>query len=205
MKKNILIADDHYVVRTGTGLLLEAKLKYPCTADFAESYTDAKDKISKKQYDLVILDIDMPDSIFKAMIKELRDIQNDLKILIFSAYDEKITLQYIDDGAAGYINKNSNEHEILDAVSSILEKGYYYSQQIMNEILNRTKNINPIDKLSQRELEVFKLLVEGNGNVEISSILGIRMTTISTYKKKIFEKLKAKTIVDLIRINNDLH
>uniref|UniRef100_A0AAU6WPU1 Response regulatory domain-containing protein n=1 Tax=Chryseobacterium endophyticum TaxID=1854762 RepID=A0AAU6WPU1_9FLAO len=77
--KNILIADGHYVVRTGTALVLETKLQYPCDIDFAETYTETKDKVSRKAYDLLIIDIDIPQSIFKAMIKDLKKSKSTLK------------------------------------------------------------------------------------------------------------------------------
>lgn len=207
MKKKILITDDHYVVRMGTGFILESKLNYPCSVDFADCYTDARNKVSQEEYDLLILDIDMPDSIFQAMVKELKSVsvQKNLKIAIFSVHDADVVIRYIQEGADGYINKNSGESEILNAVNCILDTGYYYSQQIMNKILNLSKNNNPLEKLSEREFQVFKLLAEGNGNIEISNILNLQMSTISTYKKKIFEKLKVKTVVDLVRIYDEMN
>lgn len=203
--KKILITDDHYVVRTGLAFLLESKLELPCSIDFADSFTEAQEKISSKVYDLLILDIDMPDSTFKSMIKQLKGIQNDLKIIIFSFYDEKIAIQYINEGANGYMSKSSSESNILNTVSTVINHGYYYSQEIMKKVLNSSKEKNSVDHLSKREYDVFKLLAEGNGNIEIANILDIQMSTISTYKKKIFEKLKVKTIVDLVRINDELH
>lgn len=202
--KNILIADDHYVVRAGTALLLESKLQYPCTIDFAENYAETRDKISKKQYDLVILDIDMPDSIFKAMVKELKKNQKNLRIMMFSIYDENVGIQYIEEGAEGYLNKGASEHEILKAVVSIFEEGYYYPSKMMSRLLSNTKS-NTVENLSKREFQIFKLLAEGNGNIEISNILDLKMSTISTYKKKIFEKLKVKNVVDLVRIYDEMH
>lgn len=203
MEKKILITDDHYIISTGIAFLLNSKLPTSCSIDFADSFREAKDKISKEKYDLLILDIDMPDSIFKAMIKEIKNIQEDIKIMIFSMYEEDVAIQYIYEGADGYLNKNSVETEIVSAVQSILENGNFYTQKIMNMILNRSKN--PVESLSEREFEVFKLLVEGNGNIEISNILDLQMSTVSTYKRKVFEKLKVKTVVELVRIYDGLH
>lgn len=203
--KNILIADGHYVVRTGTALLLETKLKYPCKIDFAENYTETKEKVSKEIYDLLILDIDIPQSIFKAMIKELKKKQKLLKILIFSTYDEHIGIQYIEEGAAGYLYKGASEQEILEGVSSIFDEGYYYTLDMMKKLVNHSNEIKSVERLSKREFQIFKLLAEGQGNIEISNNLDLKMSTISTYKKKIFEKLQVKNVVDLVRIYDDLH
>jgi DNA-binding NarL/FixJ family response regulator len=95
--KNILIADGHYVVRMGTSIILETKLGYQCTIDFAETYPEVKEKVCEKVYDLLIIDIDIPQSIFKAMVKELKK-QKHLNSYIFR-YDENVGIQYIEEGA----------------------------------------------------------------------------------------------------------
>lgn len=204
--KKILIADDHHVIRIGTAFILEHKLPHPCVVSFANSFAETKEKLSAEEYDLLILDIDMPDTIQTAMIKSVKAIQNNLKILIFSAYKEEIAIQYIDEGADGYIKKDSSDEEILTAVTAVLDVGYFHTLPMMSLILSRNeKIINPADKLSEREFQIFKLLAEGNGNIEIVNLLDIKMSTVSTYKKNIFEKLKIKNIVELIRINDNLH
>lgn len=203
--KNILIADGHYVVRTGTALVLDTKLQYSCEIDFAETYTETKEKVSKKAYDLLIIDIDIPQSIFKAMIKELKKKQKQLKILIFSTYDENVGIQYIEEGAAGYLNKGASEAEILTAITSVFEEGYYYTIDMMKKLVTQSADSHSVERLSKREFQIFKLLAEGNGNIEISNNLNLKMSTISTYKKKIFEKLQVKNVVDLVRIYDDMH
>ena len=203
--KNILIADGHYVVRTGTALVLETKLQYSCKIDFAETYLETKEKVSKKLYDLLIIDIDIPESIFKAMVKELKKKQKQLKILIFSTYDENVGIQYIEEGAAGYLNKGASEAEILAGVTSIFEEGYYYTMNMMKKLVTHSSDSHSVERLSKREFQIFKLLAEGNGNIEISNSLNLKMSTISTYKKKIFEKLQVKNVVDLVRIYDDMH
>ncbi|GEN76097.1 response regulator transcription factor [Chryseobacterium hagamense] len=203
--KNILIADGHYVVRTGTALVIETKLPYSCEIDFAETYTETREKVSKRAYDLLIIDIDIPQSIFKAMIKELKKKQKQLKILIFSTYDENVGIQYVEEGAAGYLNKMASEEEILTAISAVFEEGYYYTVDMMKKLVMQSADSHSVDRLSKRELQIFKLLAEGNGNIEISNSLNLKMSTISTYKKKIFEKLQVKNIVDLVRIYDDMH
>lgn len=104
-----------------------------------------------------------------------------------------------------FLNKFANEKEIITALKSIKENGYYYPHQVILSLARRKNKKNPIDLLSEREFQVFKLLSEGNGNLEISNILNLEMSTISTYKRRIFAKLGIKTIVDLIKINNQLH
>lgn len=203
--KNILIADGHYVVRTGTALVLKSKLQYHCNIDFAETYSDTKDMVSEKVYDLLIIDIDIPGSIFKAMVKDLKKKQKNLKILFFSTYDDNVGIQYIEEGAAGYLNKGASESEIITAVNSMFEEGYYYTVNMMKKLVTHTAGSHSVERLSKREFQIFKLLAQGNGNIEISNILNLKMSTISTYKKKIFEKLQVKNVVDLVRIYDDMH
>lgn len=203
--KNILIADGHYVVRAGMALILENKLEYQCAIDFAETYIEAKEKISEKVYDLLIIDIDLPQSIFKAMVKELKRKQKSLKILIFSTYDENVGIQYIEEGAAGYLNKGATEDEIIASITAIFEEGYFYTVDMMKKLVTHSTEIHSVERLSKREFQIFKLLAEGNGNIEISNSLNLKMSTISTYKKKIFEKLQVKNVVDLVRIYDDMH
>lgn len=203
--KNILIADGHYVVRTGTALVLNSKLQYHCNIDFAETYSETKDMVAEKVYDLLIIDIDIPGSIFKAMVKDLKKKQKHLKILFFSTYDDNVGIQYIEEGAAGYLNKGASEAEIITAVNSMFEEGYYYTVNMMKKLVTHTAGSHSVERLSKREFQIFKLLAQGNGNIEISNILNLKMSTISTYKKKIFEKLQVKNVVDLVRIYDDMH
>ena len=204
MKKRILIADDHVVVRTGTALVL--RLAYPTlTIDFSEKYEDVKESLRARHYDLILLDIDMPGTKYTEMIPELKTIQNDLKILIFTAYDQNIALQYINKGAEGYLNKRGTEDDIKNAVKTILQTGFYYPAELIPFIIRDIKETNKIKSLTPREYQIFELLAKGNGNLEISNLLGLQINTISTFKKKVFEKLRISNIVELVKIYQDLH
>lgn len=203
MNERILIADDHYVVRAGTALVLETA--YPnLNIDFAENYEQVKKTVANQHYTLLILDIDMPGTQYKKMIPELKGIQNDLKILVFSGYDKDVAIQYIREGAEGYLSKQSSEEEIKNAVKTVIEKGYFYSSELIGLIIQNKRN-NPAEKLSSREYEIFKLLADGNGNLEIANRLNIQMSTVSTYKKRIFQKLDVSNIAELIKVYELMH
>ncbi|WP_223608193.1 response regulator transcription factor [Chryseobacterium sp. OSA05B] len=203
MNERILIADDHYVVRAGTALVLESA--YPqLKIDFAENYEQVQKHLSDRHYDLLLLDIDMPGTQYKKMIPELKSIQDNLKILIFSGHDKDVAIQYIREGAEGYLSKQSSEEEIREAVKSVIEKGYYYPGELIGLIIQNKKS-NPAEKLSSREYEIFKLLASGNGNLEIGNKLDIQMSTVSTYKKRIFQKLNISNIAELIKVHEMMH
>lgn len=138
------------------------------------------------------------------MIPELKDIQSDLKILVFSGYDKDVAIQYIREGAEGYLNKQSSEEEIKNAVKTVIEKGYFYPAELIGLII-QNKRDNPVEKLSSREYEIFKLLADGNGNLEIANRLNIQMSTVSTYKKRIFQKLNVGNIAELIKVYEMMH
>ena len=204
MTKKILIADDHHVVRVGTAMILEKNFNH-FEVDFAETYGEAKQKIESEKYDLVILDIELPGSILKSMVREIKTISEDILVLIFTSYKENIALQYIEEGANGFLNKQSDPENFVKAVESIFKEGYYYTPEIMNEMLKGNKKKKAVDDLSERELQVFNLLAKGNGNLEIANALNIEESTVGTYKRRVYQKLKISNLVELLEIYNEIH
>ncbi|WP_407846238.1 response regulator [Chryseobacterium sp. KCF3-3] len=209
MNKKIIIADNHFVVRIGATLILKSyykKMHQDHIICNTPSYSELTNRLLKEKFDLLILDMNMPGSPSLKMIKELKEIQPELKILIFSIYGNDIGLQYIIEGAEGYLNKSSEEDKIIEAVESIFEVGKYYSIDIVDLLVasmqKKTVLSSPIDVLSEREKEIFDLFLEGYGNLEVSNILNLHKSTINTYKIRIFKKLNIKTIADLIRIGD---
>lgn len=205
MQKEILIVDDHLVVRTGVSIILEEKIKniaISTTENFNETLKILKEKI----FDLIILDINIPGGRNTSMIEVIRNIQAEVKILIFSVYEEDThACPYIIAGANGYLNKLSDKKKLTGAVDTILKTGNYLTPDIIKELVKASTNkqsINPLDKLSKREREISELLVQGDGNIEIANKLSIQLTTVSTHKNKIFNKLNIKNIVELIGLFN---
>ncbi|MGQ7945421.1 response regulator [Flavobacterium sp. WC2509] len=205
MPQKILIVDDHLVVRTGVSIILGEYFK---EVEFftIENFPETIDFLKENEVKLIILDINIPGGKNKEMISAIREIQPNIKILIFSGYEESShAYQYILAGANGYLNKLSDKETIVLAVESILKTGNYVSFEIMNTIIKASTHkgsMNPLDKLSKRELEISELLLEGNGNLEIANKLNIQMTTVSTHKNKIFSKLNIKNIIELIGVFN---
>lgn len=197
--KKILLADDHFVVRAGVSMIIEKT--YPhFLVHQAEDYQETLKKIENESYDILFLDINMPGTKYELMVNEVKSITPDLKIIIFSVYEENIAIKYLTEGANGYLNKLSSMEKIIEAVDSVLREGYYYSPQIMKQMFlinQKRKKINPFDNLTEKEKEIAYLLIEGNGNLEISNLLKIQMSTVSTYKKKIFKKVNVKNIIEL--------
>lgn len=206
MKKElkILLVDDHSVVRHGTSLLLQKAFE-GIIISHADNYEDAIGKLNQNQ-DVVFLDINIPGGNSTKMVEKIRQTYPELLIMMFSAYDEAhYALRYIKSGANGYLNKYSNDSEIIKAVKSLIETGKYLSDTVKEKIIENTFSnnpVNPLEKLSEREIEVAELLVSGEGNLEISNKLNIQMSTVSTFKSRIFEKLGVNNIVKLVEVLN---
>lgn len=200
---SFLIADDHSVVRQGVSLLIK-ELFLNATINLAGTFNDTFKVLRETKVDLLVLDINFPDGNSLNIITEIKNIQPDIKILIFSAYDEDIyAMRYLNAGASGYLNKGTSEEEMKDALKSMLLSGKYITQNIKDRILDSYISktpINPLEKLSNREVEVARLLIKGYGNLEISELLQIKKTTVSTFKNRVFEKLEIDNLAALIEL-----
>ncbi|WP_177733749.1 response regulator transcription factor [Flavobacterium inviolabile] len=198
---NLLLADDHSVVRQGVSLILKYSLPNIKIVQ-TDTLNGILEKLRNEPFDLLILDINLPGGNNVSMIEKIKSIRPEIKILMFSAFEEDVyAIRYINAGANGYLNKLGNEEEIVEAVGKVLKTGNYISEnlkeKLINDLLNKNKSGNPLEKLSNRELEISRLLVSGYGNLEIANHLNIQMSTVSTYKGRIFEKLDVKNVVSL--------
>lgn len=204
MTKRILIADDHHVVRIGTALILEKNFER-FVIDFAETYDEVREKLRAVKFDLVILDIELPGSTFKSMVKEIKSISEETLVLIFTSYKESVAMQYIQEGANGFLNKLSNPETFVKTIEGIFKDGYYYTPGVLNEMVIQMQKKSPVEILSERELQVFDLLAKGNGNLEIANVLNIEESTVGTYKRRVYQKLKIKNLIELLEIYNEIH
>lgn len=190
----ILIADDHGVVRQGVSLMLRDAFD-TIEIEQADSFYETLNLVKDNEFDLLMLDINLPGGDNVSMIEDVRGLQENLRILMFSAYEEdQYGLRYLQAGAQGYINKLSSEEKILEGVRAVLNGGIYFGSSVDAEAL---KDVNPLDTLSAREMEIAGMLVKGEGNLEIANKLGIGMSTVSTYKSRIFEKMGVTNIVTM--------
>jgi DNA-binding NarL/FixJ family response regulator len=200
---NILILDDHLVVRKGVKLFLNERFKSYVVYE-SENYLATLDVINRISFDVIFLDININGVENIKMMKEIKEIQPHVKILVFSSHEEKqYGLRYVQNGADGFLNKFCSEEKMEIALRQLLDKGYYYSEAIKSklETSSKAKNLdNPLENLSNREFEIAKLLVDGEGNLEISNKLDLKMSTVSTYKNRIFEKLKVNSVIALADI-----
>ena len=171
----------------------------------AETFQRAMAVLEQERFDLAVLDIDIPGGENVRMMKMMRVKQAGLPILIHSAFDEKVyALPYLQAGADGFISKQAPQDEFIVAVQAILDHGRYVSydvQQIFlssfTDVSGRTTGGNPIVTLSPRERRVMQLITEGKWTKEIAAIMNLKENTISTYKRRIYDKMEVKDPIEL--------
>jgi DNA-binding NarL/FixJ family response regulator len=201
--KHILIAEDHAVVRIGTKHLLKSLIPDSDVTD-VDDFDKIIDELRSKAYDLLILDINIPGGNNTKMVEDIKALSPSLRVLVFSSYDEQqYGLMYLQAGADGYLSKEAPEEEFKLAVMSVLDNKKYMSQDMQQLNINRLINPkeympDPVVTLSPRETDVLNLLKEGLGTAKIAEKLNLQLSTVSTYKARIFEKLGVKNIVELI-------
>lgn len=202
---NILIADDHFVVRQGMEIMLcdifdEINLFHAST--LAEVYQT----LQKHVIHLIVLDANFPDGNTINEIKNITGKYPDVKILIYSALDEHLFgLKFYHSGVDGFLSKLAEEQEITKALENIKNHRTYFSpklQQLISTQSNHISTDNPFHLLSEREFQIMVNLINGLGNLEICNTFGLKPTTVTTYKNRIFEKLSIKNLTDLIQLYN---
>ncbi|MFH6995512.1 response regulator [Flavobacterium sp. FlaQc-48] len=202
---NFLIADDHSVLRQGVSLIIK-DLFLNAKIFQAGNFKDTFKILRETTIDLLILDVNFPDGNSLNILPEIKILQPATKVLMFSAYDENIyAMRYLNAGASGYLNKESTEEEMKHAINTMMLSGKFITPSVKDRILDSyisKKPINPLDLLSNREIEVARLLIKGYGNLEILELLKIKKTTVSTYKYRIFEKLQIDNLASLIELFN---
>lgn len=199
--KKILIADDHTIVRTGLSVLINSEY-INAQIDECSDGNCAWEKIQVTQYDLFVMDINMPSTDSVNLLKNIFSVQPHLKVLILSMSSEEIyAKKYLQLGALGFINKESDAVEIRRAITTVMNNRKYLSPRlqeiITRQALEGTPASSAFENLSARELEVMTHLVEGKNVSEIAEILSIHISTVSTHKASILQKLKVKNVIEL--------
>jgi len=199
----ILIADDHAVIRRGLKQILLDE--YP-SADIEEA-GDAEAAIKKSitgNWDVIISDLSMPGRSGLDLVQHIKQNFPKLPVLILSIHpEEQYAIRALKAGAAGYLNKEAAPEELVLAVQRVLQGRKYISASIaekMADELDREKtNKASHELLSDRELDVFKLIAGGTSVTDISEKLSLSITTVSTYRARIMNKMNMKSNADLTR------
>lgn len=198
---NILLVDDHSMIRMGLKLLIENSF-HNSNCEEAFDGNSAFEKVKSNDYDLIILDVNMPGTDSFGLLSSILAIKPQSKILMFSMNAEDIfAKRYLKMGAIGYLRKDSEDVEIRDAITKVLNNKRYVSpelkEKLVEKLSNRYSSENPFDKLSPREFEIVQHLCRGDSLAEICQKVNLHSSTVSTHKARIFEKLQCNNVIDL--------
>jgi two-component system invasion response regulator UvrY len=195
-----LIADDHAVVRAGIRQILEAELSVREIGE-ASSGDETLEKLRGKEWDLVLLDIFMPDRSGLDILRHIQSGHPNVKVLVLSGLPEdQYAVNVLRAGASGYLAKDSAPEELLRAVNMVLGGRRYVSTKVSEmlvEGLDKDADSPLHARLSTREFQIFSKLAAGRSVTEIGSELSLSVKTVSTYRSRVLEKMGFKTNADL--------
>ncbi len=201
----VLIVDDHPLVRRGIASVIDAEPDLRVCAE-AESIAEALSRIRAVAPDLVIVDLSLADGSGLELVKRLRAQDAALKILVCSMHDEQLFApRALAAGANGYIGKEQATEHVVDAVRHVLAGRTWLSEDMTERALSGVSRgaadfaRNPMESLSDRELEVFELIGRGYGPSQIAEQIHLSVKTVETHREKIKRKLGLRSGVELVR------
>jgi len=201
---NVLITDDHPIVRQGLRELLEDdKNRRFGVIEEAGNGKEMFEKLGRFDFDVVLLDISLPGRNGLELLEDIRRLKRKLPVLIISTYpEEQYALTIVKLGASGYLKKTSTPEEILNAVFKVSQGCKYFANSISDKIIDycpSDKDKSYMELLSAREIEVISLLGSGKTLSMIANELNLSPKTISTYRARILLKLGLNTTADIIK------
>lgn len=199
-----LFVDDHAIVRTGLRQVIEDFIPQ-CDIDEANDGDSALERIKHNNYDLVIMDVNMPNTDSFGTLTTIFSMKPLTRIIMFSMNAEEIyAKRYLKIGAMGYLRKDADGNEIQKAVETVLDNKKYISpelsQKFLDDLQQKNNSENPFDKLSPREFEIVPHLARGDSVTDISNKLHLHTSTVGTHKARIFDKLQCNNIIDLNKL-----
>ena len=200
----VLIVDDHPMTRMGLVHLIASQSDLTVCAE-AETAADALSAVVKTEPDLVLADITLPDKSGIELIKDIKAVRPLLPVLVISMHDESLYAERaLKAGAAGYIMKVAGAEKLMDAIRHVLGGEVYVSAKVSARIL---KNMNgragqrgghPVESLSDREFEIFRLIGQGIATRDIGERLHLSAKTVEAHRMNIKAKLGIDTAAELI-------
>jgi two-component system, NarL family, invasion response regulator UvrY len=197
---SVLIADDHPMVRAGMRQFLESEIK-PRHIDEAGTGQEVLDKLRAERFDLLILDINMPDRGGLDILRNIQASQPQLRVLVVSGYPERqYAVNVLKAGAAGYLQKEAASEELIRAVNVVLSGRRYVSATLAEQLvkdLDGDRDQPAHAALSEREFQIFCKLAAGRSVSDIARELFLSVKTVSTYRSRILEKMSFASNADM--------
>ncbi|MGA8864733.1 MAG: response regulator transcription factor [Gallionella sp.] len=198
---NILVVDDHVLIRKGLKILLEENPDFKVNGE-AESGAQAIKMLREHPFDLILLDISLPDKHGMDVLKQLKSEQPDIKIIVLSMYpEEHYGVRALKAGAVGYINKQTAPEKLVGAVQQVISGKKYISEslaeQLLNNLIGESRDLLH-QSLSNREYQTLCLMSSGNSLTEISEIMMLSPKTVSVYRARMLEKMGFKNNAEAV-------
>lgn len=198
--RRIVVVDDHAVVRQGLIRLLDSEPDLEVCGE-ATNPDEALEVVERLSPDLVVVDLALEGADGLDLLKRIAGL--DIRCVVLSMYDESLYAERaLRAGASGYVMKEEATETIIEAARAVLDGNIHVSEPIMERILkklaNRPSEESPLEFLTDRELQVFRLLGEGNSTREIAELLDLSVKTIETYRAHIMDKLDLENATQLL-------
>jgi len=203
---NVIIADDHKIFREGLIELLGKETQIHIDGD-AGNGQELMDLLKNHDADLIIMDIDMGETSGIDLTAKIKEEYKDIKVLALSMHgDKNYIVKMLEAGANGYILKNAGKEEMLNAIRTVAGGNTYFSSQVSSKLLEEL--INPATAkrkktegtpLTEREIEVLKLITEEYSNAEIAERLFISIRTVDTHRRNLLDKLGVRNTAGLVK------
>lgn len=204
-RKRILIVDDHPMMRQGLAQLIALEADLAVCGE-AENAGAALDAIGAQKPDLVLVDISLPGKNGLELIKDFQAVQPELPVLVISMHDESLYAERVlRAGGRGYIMKQEGGKKLMQAIRQVLDGKIYVSEKMSAEILEmfsgRRSGVesSPLERLTDREFEIFQLIGQGQGTRDIAEKLHLSVKTVDVHRANIKAKLKLESASELIR------
>jgi DNA-binding NarL/FixJ family response regulator len=199
---HVLIADDHAIVREGLKRILGGQEGIEIAGEATNGH-EVLEHVRRGGFDILLLDLSMPGRSGIELIKQVKEEQPRLRVLVLTMHEEdQYAVRAIRAGASGYLTKESAPGQLVLAIRRLAEGRLYISpsvaEQLALDVQPRTDEA-PHKLLSDREFEVFQLLVNGRSISDIAAHLHLSVKTVSTHKTRILQKMSASSVADLVR------
>jgi DNA-binding NarL/FixJ family response regulator len=199
----LMIADDHVIIWRGLKFLMDQQFKIKDTVK-ATSCLEVLGELKKDHFTHLILDLQLMDDTAMTVLPEIRQNYPDLAILVFTMNPEELyARRLLDMGVRGFLSKLSPEEEVIRALQLFFTDRVYISDALQERIRgqeSKTKSNNPLELLSERETDVLNYLLQGERVSAIAQRMNLKVSTVATFKARIFDKTGVENLLDLQRV-----
>lgn len=200
----VLIVDDHPIVREGLSELIDREPDFRVIAE-AEDAEVALDLLRSHEFDVAVVDLSLPGLSGIELIRQIKSEFEELPIIVLSMHDEQFYAERaLRAGARGYVMKQESSDKVIDAIRRVRKGDLVVSDRIAKKMLVRIvagdgEELQPVERLSDRELEVFQLIGQGYGTRDVAEMLHLSVKTIESYRANIKDKLDLKNAAELMQ------